>query len=382
MSGGKLLILILFGVAVAGTMVVSLLDPDGNTTGVDQARAARIASTGKVLGISLQLNDARNTPHYRKYIDEIAHAGANTICLSVAGYQENGASTSIFIDARKVPPDKDLTGLIDYAHKQGLRVVLMPIVLLENPRGGEWRGKINPPDWNDWWEDYTNFVMHYVWIADGAKAEIFIVGSELITTERQTDRWKALIKRVRKHYGGLLCYSANWDHYDVPKFWSDLDIVGMTTYYDLTGGKAPTVERLVQAWIPLKKDILAWQAEVKRPLLFTEVGWPNQTTCGQYPWDYYRAADKPDPQAQANCFEAFFRTWHDQKNVIGFLVWEWRNYPGQKTGPKDPSYVPHGKPAMNVIKRYYAAGRKATSQPTTQITGVKVPDRGKPASTP
>ncbi|HUS46791.1 MAG TPA: hypothetical protein VM098_01635, partial [Phycisphaerae bacterium] len=89
-----------------------------------------------------------------------------------------------------------------------------------------------------------------------------------------------------------------------------------------------------------------------RPILFTEVGWPNQKTCAQYPWDYYRSPDKPDPTAQANCFEAFFQTWVGQKATAGFLVWEWRHHPDQKMDEKDPSYVPVGKPAMKVISKY------------------------------
>ena len=39
--------------------------------------------------------------------------------------------------------------------------------------------------------------------------------------------------------------------------------------------------------------------------------------------------------------------------VAGFIVWEWRSYPGQKIGPKDPSYVPCGKKAMGVIRKYF-----------------------------
>ncbi len=127
----------------------------------------------------------------------------------------------------------------------------------------------------------------------------------------------------------------------------------MTTYYDLTDGKEPTVDVLMASWKTIKEEILQWQSKIGKPILFTEVGWPNQETAAQYPWDYYRSADKPDPTAQANCFEAFFRTWITEKAVAGCLVWEWRSYPGQDIGPQDTSYVPCGKPALEVIKKYY-----------------------------
>ncbi|MCE5279777.1 MAG: hypothetical protein ABFD92_20510 [Planctomycetaceae bacterium] len=368
MKTDKLLILVIFAAALVGIGAVGMLGSPRNAPMQPPSLLAAPAPVEQMRGFCLQFDNAQNVEFYHKSIDEIAATGANTICISVAGYQEHGGSTSIFIDSRKVPSDRDLGELLQHAHRKGLRVVFMPIVLLENPRKQEWRGQINPVNWKDWWEDYTNFVMHFVWTAQSNNVEIFSVGSELISTEDQTDQWRKLIAKVRKHFSGRLSYSANWDHYTVPKFWDDLDVVGMTTYYDLTEGAEPTLDRLMQGWIPIKKDILSWQAKVNKPIIFTEVGWPNQATCAQYPWDYYRSPDKPAPLVQADCFEAFFRTWGKETAVSGILVWEWKNHPDQEIGPRDTSYVPCGKPAMNVIQKYFTAanGHKlATSRPAS-----------------
>lgn len=371
MAKDKLLILAIFLLVIGVAVGIQQFDfggpgaaPMGRST-----PAATTASAGKTppapplkrlqteqfRGFTLQLQSASPTRPYEKYIDEITDAGSNTICLSVAGYQENCASTSIFIDARRSPGTERLMSLVSHAHKRGLRVMLMPIVLLENPRAGEWRGKIGPKNWDDWWEDYNNYILHYARIAQAAGVEVLAVGSELVSTEKDhADRWRSLIARVRKTYKGYLIYSANWDHYLPVSWWDAVDIVGMTTYYDLTAGKPPTVDLLTKSWKPIREEVLAWQKTVGRPILFTEVGWPNQVTCAQYPWDYTRSPDKPDPKAQANCFEAFFGTWIKEPSVAGFLVWEWRNYPGQVIDPsKDTGYVPCGKPAMEVIEKYY-----------------------------
>jgi len=359
MNKDKWIIIAVFSLIIGIALGLGLLHGnDGNgekTTRPVEAPATRPVIVGEFRGMSLQMNNPNPNHNYSKYVTEIAKTGANTLCLSLAGYQENCSSTSIFIDSRKVPGDNRVKALIDHAHKLKLRVVLMPIVLLENPREGKWRGNIGPKNWDPWWDRYTQFILHYARLAERTKTEVFIVGSELISTERYEKRWRKVIAAVRKEYGGLLSYSSNWDHYEVVKFWDALDMVGMTVYYDLTDGKKPTLPRLMKSWKPIRQKILNWQAKIKRPILFTEVGWPNQVTCAQFPWDYYRAENQPDPQAQKNCFEAFFRTWANEKVVAGYLIWEWRNTDTMKLGPKDTSYVPIGKPCMKVISKYYRA---------------------------
>ncbi|MFW6066611.1 MAG: glycoside hydrolase family 113 [Planctomycetota bacterium] len=355
-----------FVALVAGAFGLSMLrgnGPDVSKTS-DSASTAPSADVGEFRGISLQLHSGHPDHPYETYIKEIASVGANTVCLVVPGYQENASSTSIFIDSRKAPRDQRLVELMDHAHRLGLRVVLMPILLLENPGSGEWRGKLEPTDWGDWWEDYNAFMLHYADVARRGQADAFIIGSELVSTERQEQRWRDLIVRVRSRYDGLLSYSANWDHYRPVKWWDAVDMIGVTTYFDLTNGDEPTLERLMQSWSEIKNELLQWRRTQGKPLLFTEVGWPNQATAAQYPWDYFRAQDEPAPEIQADCFEAFFRTWFDEPDVAGFLVWEWRSYPAQRVGPEDPSYVPVGKPALEVIEKYYQ--RPVTGElPTT-----------------
>ncbi len=356
MRRDKVVVLLICVTAALGLAALRMLHSSEEQIIASDETVIKPSAAGEFRGMCLQLHTGREDHPWEQYVDEIAGVGANTVCLIVAAHQENCASTSIFVDLRKTPTDERIKTVIDYAHSRGLRVVLMPIVLLENPRQDEWRGKIAPANWTDWWEDYENYIMHYAWLAESADAEVFMIGSELVSTETDTDRWRDLIARVRKAYHGRLGYSANWDHYKPVTFWDALDIVGMTTYHDLGDKAKPTVADLMASWEPIKKEILEWQKQVNRPILFTEVGWPNQVTCAKYPWDYYRSVDKPDPQSQANCFEAFFRTWTVEPVVAGYLIWEWRSYPGQVTDPKkDTSYVPCDKPAMEVISRYFRA---------------------------
>ncbi|HUS48497.1 MAG TPA: hypothetical protein VM098_10265 [Phycisphaerae bacterium] len=385
MRSDKLLILVVFLLAVAGIVAYQLFGNGSTSKPAD--RPPQIPSKPReFLGITLQLHSGSEDHPYEQYVREIAETGADTISITVCGYQENVSSTSIFIDVRKTPSDKRLKELLRYCRqadpktgKPPLKVVLMVIVLLEHRRGEEWRGTIEPTNWNDWWSAYTNYVTHYAKIAQETGVEVMLIGSELVSTELQADRWKRLIADVRGAYKGRLGYSANWDHYQPITWWKDLDIIGMTTYYNLSKGKKPNVELLKEAWRPIKEKILTWRNAnyPNHPILFTEVGWPNQVTCAEYPWNYYEAADKPDPKAQADCFEAFFATWMDEPAVVGYLVWEWRNSPWQEVGEKDTSYVPCKKPAEQVIRKHYWAAREkkttatpaegpAESQPTSR----------------
>ncbi len=308
MTKGRLFFLSAFLAAMAGMVGFKAANSGQDSA----AHPARTTVANEFKGMTLQIHSPEEAQIATKLIDEIARTKVNTLSLVLAGYQECANSTSIFIDIRRVPTDDQLRKLIRYAHDKGLHVTLMPIVLLENPRDGEWRGKINPEGgrWDDWWERYTNFILHYARIAADTDVELFAVGSELISTEQQTDRWKALIEKVRNMpFRGRLTYSANWDHYKVPQFWDKLDIIGMTTYYELTGGKQPTEDVLLASWNRIKKEILDWQAKSKnpRPLLFTEVGWPNQKTAAEFPWDYYRAQDKPDPEPPGQVLQDLLR---------------------------------------------------------------------------
>ena len=86
-------------------------------------------------GMAIQANSSyKPMEQFGKLMDEIADMGANSILISTAGYQENSNSGVIFIDSRKSPSEEQWDQLLDYAHTKGLRVILMPIVLLTNPR--------------------------------------------------------------------------------------------------------------------------------------------------------------------------------------------------------------------------------------------------------
>src|ERR1035437_9374651 len=160
---------VLFLLVVAAVAGFGGLGASGGKAGAQStslvAPSTRPAAASEFRGFSLQLHNSNPDHPYEKLLDEIAATGANTVNLVVTGWQENCSSTSIFIDVRKGPGPSRLVEIIRHAKKRGLCVVLMPIVLLENGREGEWRGKIGPEKWDHWWEEYNSYILHNAQLA-------------------------------------------------------------------------------------------------------------------------------------------------------------------------------------------------------------------------
>lgn len=304
-------------------------------------------------GVAIQVYLADNAvARYGQMIREIAALGADTVMFSLDGFQKHVESTEIRTDPKRTPTDDEWLELFDLAHEQGLRIVLMPKILLSDPRGNEWRGKIQPTSWDAWFDAYRDFVVHYATLAERGHVEVFIVGSELVSTEKMTDGWRRVIAAVRDVYHGRMSYSANWDHYRGIQYWGDLDLIGMTTYHQLSDDPGPRLEDLRKSWVPIKRRILEWQADVGKPLLFTEAGWCSQEGCSVEAWNYYHH-EKATPagmREQADCYQAFIETWSDEPAVGGILWWEW-SY--EARGEKDYGYTPKGKPAERLLRDFF-----------------------------
>jgi len=319
------------------------------------------AETVRQRGLAIQLaSGASAFATYAALLREIAGLGANSVLLSAAGYMEHARAQAIYIDARCTPSPGDFAALIREAHRLDLRVMVMPIVLLSHPRGSEWRGVIDPPDWVEWWAQYRKFVRHFADIAREGEAEAFFVGSELVSTEKYTSEWVKTIELVRGLYRGQLSYSANWDHYKPIAFWDKLDFVSMTSYYTLADHKNPSVDEIIGRWRPVHKEITDWLKTTGKPLVLTEVGWCSQEGAATAPWNYYQNtnATAAGHEEQRRLYEAFLRVWDGTPGLSGVIWWEWTAAPG---GPSDFNYTPRGKPAEQVLRRWFAAGRETAA---------------------
>ncbi len=353
------------------------------TSAAPNTPARAISQNGVYHGMAIQLYTGEDFDYrFGKLIPEIADLGADTCLLVVHGYQDNARSMNLRIHGEKTPSPENLGKMIDQAHHYGIRVILMPIVLLEFPQGNEWRGKIKPPDMDLWFGRYTEFILHFAKIAEKHNAEALMVGSELVALESSTQRWRKIIGEVKQFYRGKLGYSANWDHYQTDKieFWDQLDIVGMTSYYQLAEHDNPTIQTVIDSWQPFKKDILKFQNEIRKPVVFTEVGWCSQDGAAVEPWNYYRKQEAtPSGLAeQATLYEAFMKVWDGTPGIGGYIWWEWNNEAG---GPKNFNYTPKGKPAEKLLREWFAKQHRKVATASGPAATQTV-ERVAPASAP
>ncbi|MEP0846140.1 MAG: hypothetical protein HRF50_04870 [Phycisphaerae bacterium] len=311
-----------------------------------------------IRGMAIQISNGHNPLEvYPPMLREIADLGANTVLLSPAGYMEHAKAQSIVIDVRRTPTRADFAAIIREAHGLGLKVILMPTVLLSHPRGSEWRGVIEPPDWKEWWEQYRDFLKFFCDVGRDASADVLMVGSELVSTEKQTEEWLRVVEMARSLFpAGKLGYSANWDHYRPVKFWDKLDLIGMTSYYTLAQENGPSVEEIAASWAPVRDEITAWVRTVGKPLVLTEVGWCSQEGASTAPWNYYhnQRATAAGHEEQRRLYEGFIRAWDGVPELGGVIWWEWTPDDG---GPNDFGYTPRNKPAEHVLRAWFADGR-------------------------
>lgn len=355
------------GIAVIGLGVFALslgavrARAGGQTVKVGASRGTPVAaaqpSQVDYRGMAIQINSGDGVDRvYIPLLREIAGLGANSVLISPAAYMEHAKSQGIWIESRRCPSHDDFVKLLTQAKGLGLRVILMPTVLLSHPRGSEWRGIIEPPDWPEWWRQYRDFVKYFAEIARDGQADTLMIGSELVSTEKQIDEWHKVIEVARGFFpGGKLGYSANWDHYEPVKFWDKLDCIGMTSYYTLAEKKNPTVDDVVRHWVPIRDKIMSWQKVVKKPLILTEVGWCSQEGAGTAPWNYYQnqKATPEGHEEQRRLYEGFLRAWDGVPGLAGVIWWEWTPDDG---GANDFGYTPRNKPAEHIMRKWFSQG--------------------------
>ncbi|MCH7603237.1 MAG: hypothetical protein IIB54_10755 [Planctomycetes bacterium] len=265
-----------------------------------------------ILGYAIVAHHIGDLKLYLRSVDEIAAMGANALTIVTPLFQEYVDSSEIRYLPKKCPTEEQLEAIFLRAKKHGMTTILQPIILIEKPEKKDWRGVIEPDDWRAWWQSYHRLIDKFLRVANASNVDLFVVGSELNTTEDQLGEWRTIIEKVRANFPGQITYSANWDRYRKTKIWPLVDAMSVSAYFELERDQpGAELEKLVRAWGPIRDRLIDFAREQDLPLLLSEVGYPSLPWANAHPWNYVAGKKKADHALQARCYEAFFAAWAD-----------------------------------------------------------------------
>jgi hypothetical protein len=282
--------------------------------------------------------------------------GVTWVAVVVTCYQDKTSSRDIICGKDRTPSDESLRHVIQYAHRQGMRVILKPHVDLYDDEG-HWRGEIgfgsDETAWRVWFESYTRMITYYARLAQENGVEYYVVGTELEKTSHRADQWRAVIKAARAVYKGPMTYAANMDEGNQITWWDTLDAIGVDAYFSLTNKDDPSVQEIKAAWSPIVIRLEELSQKWNRPIIFTEVGYRSLNGANKEPWNS-EAKGALDLQEQADCYRAVFETFKDKPWWRGVIWWGVDTNP-TVGGSYDTNFTPHDKPAEDVLRFYYGA---------------------------
>ncbi len=344
-----------FAFALAYPLVAAPVEEPGPHYGVNHAHIHRV---GRGYGSPLSAG-------------ELAHLrllGVTHVALTPFGYQRSAdaaslagyrSRTDVYTPRDRTMTDAHLAAEMDNAHAAGLRVAMKPHIWSNDFWGGhhEWHGTVRqntPEDHAAWWRAYRAMTLHYARLAQAHGADLFVLGTELVTMTREhPEEWRQLARDVREVFDGELTYAAHWfGEYEQIPFWDELDYIGVNAYFPLDAGPDPDVDAMVEAWRPHVEAIRQIHERFDKPVLLMEVGYRPVADTHLEPWRH--GGGVADDDAQAAAYEALFRAFKDEPWMRGYYIW--KTFTDPDAGARrldDTSFSFRKRPAEQVVRRWF-----------------------------
>ena len=289
--------------------------------------------------------------------------GVSWLSLTPFGYQRSVRSAEVIFRGDPSMRDSAFAREVRVIHSLGMKAMIKPHIWAGDFWSGQWSGEIrmrSDAEWDEWFQSYETFILHFAALAERCGADAFCVGCELgETTKAKPERWRTLIARLRKVYRGPLTYAANWhEEYEKVSFWDALDWIGVNAYFDLSDDRTPAAGRIERAWDPITARMGALSGRWRRPVVLTEVGFrsvdrPAKKTSA---WPEFDSGRHVNAEAQRACYEGTFQALWGKPWLAGMFWWKYYSSPGGE-GPEEADFTPAGKPAEDVLARYYRSGQ-------------------------
>ncbi len=298
-------------------------------------------------------------------LDSLKAIGVNWTAITPFGFQQSASADQIVGFAESEPKEldpsmetDDLKAEIEFAHQRGIHVALKPHIWSHDFwNGGQWHGTVQQPTPQAharWWNSYRAMTLHYANLAEGSRADLFCIGTELVKmTTTYPEEWRTLIADVRKVYHGPLTYAAHWEReFDSIPFWDALEYIGITAYFPLNVPDTATVGQLAEAWGPHLERIGRLAKATNRPVLFMEIGYRPATGIFREPWRY--DGGTLDYGAQQRAYEAMFRAATARPWFKGLFLWKAFTAPDRAARHgEDIGFTFRRTPAEAVVKKWF-----------------------------
>jgi hypothetical protein len=251
-------------------------------------------------------------------LDYVVARGANSVAYSFPIYTDGQRPQRVYPGA-ETPTPAALAKMVAAAHARGLRVTVRPLIdeaNLRTPQGG-WRGTIRPPRLAAWFDSYRKALRPFLTAAAAAKADEFVLATELTSLQPQHVAWSQLARSASKLFPGTLSYTFNWDARDTQMAPPD-GAVGLDLYFAVNLGPDATVDQLANA---LTQQIMAKPKALRQVMVAQEVGIAAQDGAYREPWNWGSGnLHQVDPAIQVNWFTAACRAVK-RSGLDGIYFW-------------------------------------------------------------
>ncbi|MBI4443072.1 MAG: hypothetical protein HY649_06815 [Acidobacteria bacterium] len=248
--------------------------------------------------------------------------------------------------------DEGVNNTTYQARRLGLKVMLKPQIWL---RGGHFAGNVyfdDPRERALWFARYRRWILHYARLAEQNGSDLFCIGNELGKMVQYESQWREMIAAVRRIYSGPITYASHWGgELETLNFWDVLDYIGLNNYQPLVQDRISSAAVLQRSAEELARRVERVHRRWRRPVLFTEVGFPSVQGGTRQPWNE-RISSVVDVAEQSRAYEAIFRAFYNKPWFYGMYWWKWYST-GSGGGPNDGMLTPMNKPAADVMARWY-----------------------------
>ncbi|MGY1500374.1 glycoside hydrolase family 113 [Streptomyces sp. QTS52] len=280
----------------------------------------------------------------RKQANYLIGLGTNSVSLSFPFYIEGSTSNELSAGPKTPSPER-VQRVLKVFKDAGFRTTLRPIMDEGSLQGNGWRGNIDPASRSAWFVSYKKLLTPYLKVAGEAKANTFVIGTELNSLEGDVG-WDGLVSYAEQAFSGEVSYDANWDNYVSGRINMPVGHLGVDAYFPVKVADTAPVKTLADGW----NDWLDKKATGKLPnILVSESGIGAMNGAYHAPGDFY-ARRAVNPKVQANWYTAVCQVVQERQ-MQGVYWWSVRF-------DDDPNDAPDDKTAS----RLDFAGRPLTEK--------------------